>query len=82
MVMSWKDKLLDKKKKLQEQYNRGKEVTLQMKAEKLRKRGKTMSSITPGTIRYGIAHKQNPLDLMKDAKCRRERRRKEKEEKH
>ena len=80
--MSWLEKFRKKKKELRDQYNRGKEVTLQMKAEKLRRKGKTFSSIEPGTIRYGFAHKQNPLDMMKDAKCRRQQKRKEREGRH
>ena len=73
---------MDTYKRLRKQYQRGKEVTLQKRAEKLRKKGKTFASIEPGTIRYGIANKQNPLDMMKDAKCRREQKREEREEKH
>jgi len=50
---------------------RGRVVTEQMKADKLRRKGKRMSMYEPGTIRYGLAHKQNPLELMEDAKQRR-----------
>ena len=76
------EKLKKKKKKMQDQMQRGRVVTEQIKAEKLRKKGKRKSLYEPGTIRYGLVYKQNPLDMMKDAKCRREQRRKEREEKH
>ena len=60
---------------------RGRVVTQQMKADKLRRKGKRMSMYEPGTIRYALAHKQNPLDLMEEAKQRRKNKR-ELEEKH
>ena len=52
--------------------------TEQMKAEKLRKKDKQKTMYEPGTIRYGLAHKQNPIDMMGDMKRRRERKRDEK----
>ena len=78
--MSIVERLKKKKQKLKDQYQRGKEVTEQMKAERLRRKGKKMSSITPGTIRYGLANRQSPLDLMEDVKRRRKEKREE--EKH
>lgn len=77
----WKDKLIKKKQELQAQYNRGKIVTEQMRADKLRRKMEQRKYMEPGTIRYGLATKQNPLDLMKDVKSRREQKRKEKQEK-
>ena len=73
------DRLKQKKKKIQEQMQRGRKVTEQMKAEKLRKKGKRMSMYEPGTIRYGLVHKQNPLELMEDVKQRRKNKRELKE---
>jgi len=58
---------------------RGKIELEKDRAERLRKKRKRVASIEPGTIRYGLAYKQNPLELMRDAKERRETRRKEKQ---
>lgn len=70
------DKLKKKKKEMQDQMQRGREVTEQKRADRLRKKGEKARYYEPGTIRYGLVHKQNPLDLMKDVKRRREERRK------
>jgi len=78
--MSWIEKIKKKKKELSDQMQRGREVTEQMKAERLRKKGKRMSRYEPGTIRYGIAHKQSPIELMGDAYQRRKEKREEKEQ--
>jgi len=61
------ERLKKKKKDIADQMQRGRVVTEQMKADKLRRKGKRMSMYEPGTIRYGLAHKQNPLELMEDA---------------
>lgn len=76
--MSWLEKARKKKQDMQDQLQRGREVTEQMKADKLRRKGKHLSMYEPGTIRYGLAHKQSPLDLMEDARQRRKRKREEK----
>jgi len=75
--MSLMKKLKAKKQKMQEQMHRGRIVTEQMKADKLRKKGKRLSILEPGTIRFALAHRQSPFELMEDVK----RRRKEKREK-
>jgi hypothetical protein len=62
--MSWKDKLNKYVEAKREQLQRGVNVTEQMKAERLRK-------LEPGTIRYGLAHKQSVKNFMKDAYIRR-----------
>ena len=69
------DKLKKKKKELKEQMQRGREISQQKKAERMRK--KHMAE--PGTIRYGLAHKQNPLEFMKEAHERRKSKRKQKD---
>ena len=74
--MSWLERLKEKKKKMQDQMKRGRVVTEQKKAERLRKKSSKVQYLEPGTIRYGLSHKQNPLDLMKDVKQRREEKRK------
>lgn len=65
------DKLKAKKKQMQEQMQRGRVVTEQMRSERQRKRiqKKIQNSklAEPGTIKYGLAYKQNPLDFMHDA---------------
>lgn len=73
------EKLKQKKQKLKEQYQRGKIVTEQIRAERLRKKKHKMGNYEPGMIRYGLAVKQNPIDLMKDAYERRQHKRKEKQ---
>lgn len=59
-----------------DQMNRGRVVTEQKRAERMRKKSEKAKYYEPGTIRYGLAHKQNPLDLMKDVKQRRKEKRK------
>ena len=76
------EKLKKKKKKMQEQLQRGRVVTEQMKADKLRRKGKRMSMYEPGTVRYGLAHKQGPFELMEDAKQRRKQKREEQKDRH
>lgn len=81
--MKWVDRLKKKKEKLskkaEEMKLRGLERTEQSRAEKLRKKQQRAKYVEPGTFRYGMMHKQNPLDFMKDVK---ERRKQKKEEKH
>ena len=77
--MSVLEKMKKKKKELSDQMQRGREVTEQMKAEKLRKKGKKIASLEPGTFRYGIMHKQGMLEFMEDVKRRRKEKREEQE---
>ena len=74
--MSWLERLKEKKKKMQDQMKRGRVVTEQKRAARLRKKSSKVQYHEPGTIGYGLMHKQNPLDLMKDVKQRREEKRK------
>lgn len=47
-----------------QQMQRGIEVTQQMKAERMRRKIQNARHLQPGTIRYGLFHRQNPLDFM------------------
>jgi len=72
--MSIKEKLLKKKQDLQEQYQRGKERTEQMKAEKLRKKANKLSNMKPGArkaITEGMMAKKSVMQVMKDEYARR-----------
>jgi epoxyqueuosine reductase QueG len=80
--MSIKERLLEKKRKMQEQYQRGKQITEQMKAERLRKKANKLSSMKPGArkaISEGLATRSKPLDVMKREY---ERRKYEREQKY
>ena len=77
--MAWKDKLKNYVEAKQAQMRRGIEVTEQMKAEKLRKRMMRVDDLGPGTIRYGLAHKQSVGEFMRDALERRRSMRKAKQ---
>ena len=60
---------------------KGKEVTLQMKAEKLRKKMNKLQDAKPGTVttmRKGIMTKQSPIDVMKEEYGRRKYEREQK----
>jgi hypothetical protein len=73
-VMGLMDRLLVKKQKLLEQLDRGKVVTEQMKAERLRKRHNNISNMKPGAkkaILEGLVMKKSPLDVMKEEYSRR-----------
>lgn len=79
--MSLKERLAKKKADLQAQYQRGIEVTEQMKAEKLRKRKEKLGNLKPGaisSIRVGLAARSGPLDVMKGEYSRRKYERKKK----
>jgi hypothetical protein len=66
--MGWKDKLKGVVEAKKAQLRRGVEVSEQMRAERLRR-------LRPGTMRYGLAHKQKVGDFMKDAYDRRKAKR-------
>ena len=71
------DKLKEKKQKMQEQIQRGRIVTEKMKAEKIRKKKQETKYLEPGTIRFGLHHRQHIGDFMKDVKERRKDKRKQ-----
>ena len=60
---------------MQDQIQRGREVTEQMKADKYRRKCERIKYLEPGTIRYGLVHRQGVMDLMKDAYERRKSKR-------
>ena len=60
--------------KKQMQVKRGREITEQMRAEKLRKKQSNLVDAKPGaitTIRRGLFTRADPLDLMKEEYARR-----------
>jgi len=72
--MGLREKLEEKKRKMQEQIQRGRERTEQDRAERLRKRSNKLASMKPGTrraITEGIALKKSPLDVMHEEYNRR-----------
>ena len=82
--MSLLNKLKEKKDKMQKQMQRGREVTEQMRAEKLRKKINKRINMKPGArqaIVHGIALKKSPRDVMSEELNRRkyEREQKKKE---
>ena len=77
--MSLLEKLKKKKAKMQKRIDKrmdkGREATEQMKADKLRKDKEKAKYLEPGTIRYGLHYRQNPMDFTKDAhECRKQKR--------
>lgn len=60
---------------MQDQIQRGRVVTEQMKAEKVRKKLKKVKLYEPGTFRFGLHYRQNIGSFMKDVKERRKRKR-------
>ena len=67
--MGLKDKLLLKKKKMQEQMQRGRVKSEQLRAERLRKKRKRLTDMKPGTLkamRSGMAMKKKPFQIMQE----------------
>lgn len=73
--MGWKDKLKGVVEAKKAQMRRGVEVSEQMRAERLRKKMDRINDLGPGTIRYGLAHKQRVGDFTKDVYDRRKAKR-------
>ena len=72
--MGLKEKLEEKKRKMQLQIQRGRERTEQMKAEKLRKKSYNLLHMKPGArqaIVSGMMLRKSPLDVMKEEYSRR-----------
>jgi hypothetical protein len=68
------EKLKEKKKKMQEQIKKGREVTEQQRAEKLRDKRKKLISMKPGArkaITEGLLMNKKVTDVMKDEYSRR-----------
>ena len=73
--MGLKERLEQKKKKMQDQIKRGRDRTEQQKAERIRKKKQRAKHYEPGTIKYGLHHRQRIGTVMKDALDRRRKRR-------
>ena len=78
MMVGIKDKIKRWKDTQLMYLRKGIEVTEQMRAEKIRK--KNINSV-PGTIRYGLINKQDPVSFMKDCYARRKNQRQQKTKK-
>ena len=78
--MGLKDRLLKKKQDMQDQMQRGREVTEQMRAEKLRRKMDKYKGMKPGArkaIHDGMVMRKSPLDVMRDEYGRRKYERKQ-----
>jgi len=67
-MMSFKKKLRKYVQKKQDQIQRGREISMQMKDEQLRKKEKQYQHMKPGAkkaILDGLKTKSSPLDVMK-----------------
>jgi len=72
--MSLLEKLSRKKDEMVKQMRRGREVTEQMRAEKLRRKQKKLADMKPSTKRtilLGLKNRSSPLDVMKEEYSRR-----------
>ena len=76
--MSLLERLQKKKQSMQKQIQRGREVTEQLRADKLRKKKEKAKSFEPGTFRYGLHHRQSIGGFMEDVKERRKNKRNQK----
>ena len=72
------ERLQKKKQKMQDQMQRGKEVTEQLRAEKLRKKKEKAKYLQPGTFRFGLHHRQSISGFMEDVRERRKNKRNQK----
>ena len=78
------ERLKDKKKSMKDQMQRGRVVTEQMRAEKLRKKNNKRINMKPGprqAIVHGIAMKKSPMDVMREELSRRRFEREQKNKK-
>jgi len=69
------ERLQERKQKMQKQIQRGRERTEQDRAKKLRQKKQLAKHYEPGTIKYGLFHRQGVGELMKDALERRRNKR-------
>ena len=77
----WIEKLKKKQQEMRNQYRRGKNVTEQMKAEKLRKKLNKRMNMKPGArkaISDGLANRDSPMNVMRKEYQRRKELRKKK----
>jgi hypothetical protein len=73
--MSLLDKLKKKKQELQQRLQDNMEYVEQKRAENLRKKINKTKYLEPGTIRYGLVHKQSFNDFVNDTIERRKQQR-------
>lgn len=72
--MSFKKKINRWVKRKQADIERGREITMQMKAERARKKNKRIDEMQPGAVKAiaeGLRSKSSPLDVMKQEYYRR-----------
>jgi len=82
--MKMLERLKEKKRSMQAQMQRGREVTEQMRAEKLRRKINKRMNMKPGArqaIVHGIALKKNPMEVMSEEYNRRKAVREQKKKK-
>lgn len=73
-MMSFKKKINRWVKRKQADIERGREITMQMKAERARKKNKRIDEMQPGAVKAiaeGLRSKSSPLDVMKQEYYRR-----------
>ena len=81
--MRMRDKLMLKKKKLSDQMERGREVSIQKRDKRRRKKIDKLTNMKPGArqaIAHGMAMKKHPLDVMKEEYSRRRKEREKRKE--
>ena len=61
---------------MQKRLQKGREVTEQLRAEKMRVKKEKAKGYERGTFRYGLANRQSIIDFMRDVKERREQKQK------
>jgi hypothetical protein len=77
--MNWKNRLQNWIRLRRQEMQKGLELTLQKKDEQERKKIHDARYMDPGTFKYGILNRQNPLDFMHDVYDRRKQKRKDKD---
>jgi len=81
-LKSLRKKLEEKKHRMQEQVQRGREKSLQMEDERRRKRANKLASLKPGArraIHEGLLARKSPVDVMKEEYSRRKYERQQKQ---
>ena len=77
--MTLKDRIRQWVYRRQKEVERGRVVIEKDRAKKERAKLQKARYYEPGTIKYGLANKQNPAEVMQDAYQRRKRLREEKQ---
>jgi len=74
ICLGLKDKLLKKKQKMREQIRKGREISEQQKAERIRKKIKRFEELKPGTrktMTEGLIMRKKPWQVMREEYRRR-----------